>query len=370
MSVPDNQAMNTQVYPPSELASRVLRCVNWVATKKDMQNTLDLTKLTVQCDDISKNIHHFVYDGVVIRRKNKLVMSFNCLTCKRENILALNNVDSKIDRNIPHCSTCNGKFTNEELINIIGDATLRSKIESDALAFEAMDDVFKARYNKKLMTPTAFENIRKSILGYQYMKFTHIENIVYVPYYRTTSSLKSFEPMFYDASRDTIEKPMHVTFECDHCAFKFTVKDIMPYRNKKRILCKACEVEFGPTKPRYETNINGDKVIHRTMFQHKFIKYCNKHGILCEQGPKAIPFKHANGESRVADVHYYLPETKTIVDVVGNLEFQKEPSSKTIELYKYAQGMGLTYVMLYPKNYVKLTRSWKKAVEKHEIKCE
>jgi transcription elongation factor Elf1 len=349
---------------PSQLALRYLANIQWVAPKGDFNARLDLGKLGIQCDDLSKNIHHFVYDGNVIRRKNTYFMSFECLTCSRENILALNNVVSKIDRNIAHCSTCNGKVEICTETDKVAAPQIRSKIEKDTDDFQLMDEGFKARYTKKLMTPVAFETIRKSIVGYQYMKFTNIADVVYVPFYRCGESPKSYEPMFYDSSRDTIEKPTHVTFQCDHCAYQFTVKDIMPYRNKKRIMCKACEVEFGPTKPKYEDNINGEKVVHRTMFQHKFIKYCNKHSIVCQQGPQNIEFKHVDGTLRSTNVHFYLPECDVWIDVFGNLEYQKEASEKTKALIEHANANGKRYVMLYPKNYVKLTRGWKKIVDR------
>jgi len=347
---------------PSPLAKRYLNNINWIGPRDGER--LDKDKLAIQCDDLAKNIHHFVYNGTVIRRKNRLIISYLCTTCDRENIIALNNVISKIERNIGQCSTCRGvgvgvgigvnATIGDDFVSC-SDTELRTKIIQDKVAFDAMDDAFKERYYSKLMRQEAFENIRGSILGYQYGKFTNIDDVQYVPNFRPTPNPKFFQPMFYDRSRDTIETPKFVTLECAFCSYKFITKDIAPYRNKSRVFCKMCAVEFGPTKPRYEKGL-----IYRTKFQHKFIKFCIKHGIGCLNGPKAIPFTHGRTSvEHETGIHYFIPDARTVVDVVGNLEYQDELCSRTHALKSYAEQNGWKYVMLHPKNYVMITRTWK-----------
>lgn len=351
------------VYPPSPIAVKYKERVNWIAHKGALDAPMDIASLSIQCDNMDKNIHHFCLNDKVIRRKNNLIISYNCITCQRENIIALNNLVSKIDRNIAHCTSC---VATTHLPNFEKhmNASMRMKLEADAQAFLDMPKDIRDKYMDKTMKVEAFDILKKSIKGYQNMKFTNIEDIVYMPWCRCTSNMRSFEPIFYDTKRDTIEKPVHLTLECQHCAYQFVVKELHPYRNKKRILCKACEQEFGPTKPRHELNLNQEQVIHRTAFQHKLIKYCNKNGVIIQNGPKGVPFHHSDGTTRIANLHFALPECNVIVDVVGNLEFQKSPSAKTIALEHYATHQGLKYMILHPKNYVKVTRGWKKYVDR------
>lgn len=346
------------------LAQRYLSSINWLGPRETEGKRLDLSRLTIQCEDIGKNIHHFVYDGDVIRRKNRFIISYNCLHCSRENVLALNNVISKIERNISQCSTCRGLISPPQSVTTcdtpISTTALQTKIKEDATAFETMDQGFKERYFDRYVRAEAFENMRRSIIGYQYDKFKNIDDIVYVPYFRPTPNTKFFQPMFYDKVRDTIETPKFVTLECCFCAYEFIAKDIAPFRNKARILCKMCAEEFGPTKPRLEGGIP-----YRTKFQHKFVKYCIKHGIRCEEGPNNVMFTHTRSHIvNATRIHYLLPDVKVLVDVVGNLEFQTKLCARTQALHDFVKEHGLTYVVLYPKNYVKYTRSWKMGIVK------
>lgn len=346
---------------PSPLAKRYLDNINWIGPRDGEGVRLDKDNLAIQCEDLAKNIHHFVYNGTVIRRKNRLIISYSCPTCNRENVIALNNVVNKIERNTAQCSTCRGVSAitggQQHHHQHPSDTQLRAKIIQDKAAFDAMDDTFKERYYSKLMRQEAFENIRGSIIGYQYDKFTNIDDIQYVPHFRPTPNPKFFQPMFYDRSRDTVETPQFVTLECAFCAHKFITKDIAPYRNKPRVFCKMCAVEFGPTKPRSDKGL-----VYRTMFQHKFVKFCIKHGIRCLNGPKAIRFTHERTKvDHVTGTHYFLPDALTIVDVVGNMEYQEVLCSRTHAVKTYAEQNGWRYVMLYPRNYVKITRAWKNA---------
>ena len=346
---------NTQY--AQHLSDVILQRINWIAPKSNLADrcSIDVTKVTLQKE--AENFYHFVIDGNVIRRKNKLTVSFNCVSCARENIIELNNLVSKINRNIRVCPSCN-------ICKTYGDVrSVADKIITDKNAFEGMDDDFKTKYFRKLMKPEDYNRLSSAIVSFQNGKFANMHDIVYVPYFRTSQKDTSFEPVFYDKMRDTIEHITHVCCRCMNCNVHFPVSNIQVYRNQKQILCKQCDILMGPTKPKSEHNINGNTVTFKTKMEHKFVKYCNKHDVLVNNGP-FVRFKHDNGEMKESQVAFMLPDLGIILDVYGNKEYPASVSNRQKAIESFAEEHKYAYDMLYPKNYVKMTRGYLKALGK------
>jgi hypothetical protein len=238
------------------------------------------------------------------------------------------------------------------------------KFQCDEQAFLDLPEDTQALYKAKHMSTETFNILRRSIKGIQNNKFTDIDNFNFVPYCRCTMNQRSFEPVLYNVQRDTIEHPTNMTLECAHCAHLFVANDFTPFRKKERILCKGCEQEFSPTKPKFEVNISHEKVTHKTAFQHKFIKFCNKNNIIITNGPKNIPFNHTDGSGRNANIHFHLPECNRYVDIAGNLECHKVQSPRMKAMELFSESSGCKYIELHPKTYVKVTRAWKKHVDR------
>lgn len=358
------------VFPPSSLALTYLSLITSIKDKK-IGGEVELNTLMIQCDDISTNLHHFLINGCVIRRKNNYVVSFACPTCKRKNVVALNNLTSKIQRNISTCSTCATvnqnynknleiSFQNTESSYVGNTTDLWRKIQQDERAFRDQSEEFKAQYMRKHMNQESFQRIKASILSYQHGKFRNVTDVMYIPYFRNSPSPKCFEPMFYDVKRDTVEKPVCVQLECNFCGYQFMERGIMQFRNKHHVLCNRCITEFSPCKAKKELNVHGDSVSYRTKLQHKLLKYCLLNNLLIASGPKDIMFVHTDGTHRTTTIHYSLPSVSVYVDVVGNLEFQGVDSPRVVRLKEFARECNFQYVQLHPKNYVKMTRQWLK----------
>ena len=327
------------------LPNRFLESIKYVTSNKKNDNRngarLLLDKLTIQLSNPEKNIHQFVYDGVIIKRKNNYFVCFDCLECKRENLLAMNNVTSKINRGITKCSSC-----------LVG-LSMRDKIISDKAAFEVTAADFKKTYERKLMQPKHFEKLRHAIMSFQYGKFQMGIDIEYIPYFRPTESLKNFEPCFYDVKRDVVEKAVHLQIKCDHCGYMFHAKHLQPYRNANRLLCQCCTVKLGPTKPKYEANIMGVNTMFKTSIQHKLIKHCNKHDIVCSNGP-SLDF-YVDGRKKHTNIDYIIGGN--LIDIVGNNEFQTTTCDRALAIDEYAAKHDLKYIVIHPKNYVSITRN-------------
>lgn len=338
---------------PSELGKSILSSINWI---KDIRQCLYLDKglFSICCDDISKNIHHFRYDNTIVRRKNKIVISYNCVKCKRENILSLNNIISKIDRNKSTCNSCQSILLQDYSFGD-NNSSLLGKMKNDERDFLNMDQTFQDNYHRKIMSAVQFNLLRKNMKTFQNEKYIISDDITYFPYFRNNPSMKCFEPMFYDKIRDTIEKPLNIKFECNHCGYTFVNKNLNNYRNKPYILCKKCEIDFGPTKQK-NIDVMGTNVSYKTKFQNKFLKNCNKNELKCVNGP-IFEFAY-NDDLKKSHIDYFLPNLNIYIDVVGNKEFQNDDKPyarrNAVQILIY-QCKG-QYFQVYPKNYLKVLK--------------
>lgn len=343
-----------------KLLSKINYITSYRRSDKDIENDpgvvrLKLDKLTYSWkvrNDTNKKIFHLIYDEILVTRKNNYIVSYNCITCNRENIICLNNFIKKIERCTEKCFTC--------LSSKGGDITIEDKILEDRKDFLVLDAKKKQSYEKKLMSVDHFQSIRKYLLSYNNDKFCNINDIVYIPYYRPTESNKYYEPCFYNKNLNIISRAINLVFECHHCKNRVTFNNLNPLRKKHVIYCKMCSCQFGCTKYKYEANIHGVNVGHKTKMQHKFLKYCNKKGILCENGPSDLSFKDIDGNVSIA---FYLPRHRLFIDVLSNLDFDeysknnnnKNARTLLIEDYLSKNNLG-DYTIIHPKNYVSVTR--------------
>lgn len=325
--------------------------INYITSyKKNDNKETNVARLNLQ--DLSyqwtpDNLHfHFVYQDQIIKRDNNYQVNFNCITCNRENIVGINNFVKKIEKQTTKCFNCSNDYNDKSLV---------SKIELDEEYFHnVLDYKNKQIFCKKMMRPDQFEKIRHQIKAVNNNKYTDINNMVYIPYYRPTESKTHYESCLYDKSLDIVLRATNITLECRHCKHNFITDNIKSYRNKKTIYCTMCDVNYGPTKNKYECNILGNNVAYKTKMQHKFIKYCNNNEIVCENGPSGIKLPSISDQ---VSIQFII--APFCIDVVGNKEYQTKESVKTIELKEYCNSNNYEYVIIHPKNYVKYTRKFK-----------
>ena len=328
-------------YMSLHISETILSHINWLASKTDMNNRLLYNIDEIKLQKEAENFYHLVIKDEVIKRKNKFIVSFNCITCGRENIIALNNLISKINRNIQACPSCINNFAN-----------MANKIIQDKNAFEEQDESIQKKYMAKILKTEDYKRLSNCIVSFQNDKFKNMHDMIYVPYFRTSQNMTSFENVFYDRTRDVIEKAINFTCRCNHCEVLFSCKNLHVYRSQPTILCKACNTTFSTKKTKTEAS-----VCFRTKMQHKFIKYCNNKKISIQNGP-SVSFRKSDGEQTTSNIAFYLPDLNTLVDVYGNKEYTDNNSTQLNAIHEYARQNNMIYDVINPKNYVKVTRSY------------
>lgn len=368
-----------------KLGLQYIQNFNYISCNKKGDETganLRVENLECNVTNTSKNTCHFFYNNLIIPRKNNYIIDYNCLSCQRRVTVSMNNVIGKIERNIIDCMNCRS-------IDTTSQNTLIDKINKDCDDFRLLSNSSKDLFMKKLLKPDQFEKIRNSIIGFQNDKFTSLDNIIYIPFYRPTESQKYYESCFYDKERDVVERAINLTLKCFECGYTFKVDNLRPFRNQKSILCRMCCIKHGPNKQKYECNIEGLNVFFKTNYQYKFLKFCNANNIICRNGEKDLKYtlpnvnsrgKHEQGKStsenetthreketthRTTYIDFYLPQCKAFCDIVGNNELQTRECERTVFLQNYANDIESNYYMIHPKNYVKMTRHFRDQVNKY-----
>lgn len=306
--------------------------------------------------DINTNINHLVLNDKMIHRKNKFQVNYNCVECGRNNDISLNTLMSKIDRHKWNCSTCMNLLVDLNSCTGLFDTALNKtdvqlKIINDKNDFNAMDVDFRQKYFDKFMMEQTFSRIKLNVIGFQNDKYTDINSIQYVDVYRNNPSYKCYEPMIYITTNDTIQYPINVTVFCSLCGYKYKTKNLNSFRNKETICCKMCETEI------HNKNKKEQDLFYKTKLQQKFIKYCKSSDICIKNGPRIT--YNFNG-LKTWNIHFELPQNNMYIEVVGNLEKQYEDSERTKYIKSYANENNYTYVQIYPKNFVKVTKTLKK----------
>lgn len=294
------------------------------------------------------DVFHIVYDGIPITRKNNYTVSYNCISCNRENIICLNNFIKKIEKSTKHCFTC----------IVSGNDSIENKILLDREDFISLDEKNKQAYEKKLMKPRHFELIRKYLLSYNNNKIDNIKDIIYIPYYRPTESKKYYEPCLYNKELNIVSRAINLKFECYHCKNIIVFDSIRPLRKKNYIYCKMCDLQFGPSKYKYEANILGENVKFKSKMQHKFLKYCNNNNIIIHNGIEDLK---SEGINLAISIAFFIKDLNYYIDILSNLEYEEYDMTckRTSIIEEYLLERGGTYIIIHPKNYVSVTRKIK-----------
>lgn len=323
---------------------------------KDTQAVLPLEEFSIETvRDEKKGIEvfHLHRNGRFIKKHNTLEVCYRCVTCKRENIVGMTNMLRKFNRKIHHCNTC---------LNADKGMSLEQKLESDHHAFEAMDTEFKDHYFKHYLDVQEFQRLIPKILSFHHDKFAFSpERFRYCPCVSTPNQAK-FSPYVYDKERDVLEKMIFIRYLCDNCGGRFEQKELFSQKNKYRTLCPECTFKSCPAKLKTEANVQGENLTFQTKFEHKFIKYCNKHNILLKNGPM-VPYKTPEGAEKLFRIAFYVPCINTMVEIKEQ-KFWKHKheakhhvqSTKEMAAYAFASQHNMSFTIVYPCIYVKFCK--------------
>ena len=286
-------------------------------------------KLTAKYSNTKIPIFKLKIDDKLINRNNPYRVKYKCINCEKENLVNLNNIARKINKNITDCNNCKNsnldkrinqslfmlnkpnnyekhikdKICNKEIINISDEE------------FNKEDFEFQHNYYRKHLTKEEFDHIKSKILSIQHDKFRDISKMIYCPAIKIHNQTK-YNPYLYDNDNDNFEKINYIKYKCDVCDQNFINRDIFIQKNKFKILCKDCNFTNNIFKIRNTKNINNKKITYQSKLELKFINYCNKNNIIVEDGEK-INYIFNNKKRRYI-VDFFLPQLNMLIELKDN----------------------------------------------------
>ena len=312
-------------------------------TKRDIDVNIDTIKV------LKDKILRFCIGGELIKKHNNFIVTYKCLTCQRENMLAFNTWLRKMNKGNVHCNTCT---TSKQTVS------LGSKLIQDQNQFDMMDDVFKNAYFRHHLSKDEFEHIRGKIHSFHHTKFIMNDNFEYWPCVAIPNQSK-FCPYIYDKSRDVLEKATYIQYTCDNCGSIFENRDLCIQKNKLKVLCKECGFCNDTCKIRSTKNIQDECISYQSKYELKFIKYCNQNGICVKNGP-SIPYTCFQGKPRTYKVDFMIESLGLLIELKDMHCWQKKKIKDDIwekAALQYASEENMEYKIVFPNNYVKFCKS-------------
>lgn len=357
---------------------------------------LDLDMITLEKVCPSSNtkipVYRLFLQGQLIKKHNDLMVCYECMTCRRENLVCLNNIIRKLNRGITMCNTCKNqdaskiqqqasimkkhasKIRKGECLSACRSSKpsvncIKSKLEADICLFMSMDEEFKDQYFRRHLDSEEFNRIKEKIISFQNEKFVWSDNFEYFPSVSVANQSR-FCPYFYDKQRDVIEKPIYIKFRCDGCHTHFVNKDLHTQKNKYKIFCQDCGFCNNTLKIRHTKNAKGNIICYQSKYELKFIQFCNDHGINIGNGPRLQYCM--NGKELIYKVDFYIDSLKLLIELKDNHHWHKKQvesgkwKAKEDVAKQYAFEKNLRYVVIFPYNYVKFCKDVLSMLEKVE----
>ena len=333
-----------------------------------------IEKIVAKYSNTKAPIFKLILDSKPISRNNNLVVSYKCLTCQVTQQITLNLFMRKVNKDIRCCDTCKNKseskrtqqsqFMKTNMSAIIAgdyekkevkkvkDNTLDEHLVLSATDWNSEDDDFQNYYFLTHLTDNEFQHIRNKIIDIGNGKLTDLSGWIYQPCYRIFNQTK-YTPMLINKESNQVEKPYYISFQCENCESKFTHRDLEIVKNKLKLLCKDCSLVNKTFRLRQLTLKNGEKILWQSVYERRFIEWCEEKNIPIKNGPK-IPFIFQNVE-RTYRVDFELPIHKKIVEMKDNHCWHKDQiasgkfAAKDKCANEWAQTKGYTFHVVFPK---------------------
>jgi hypothetical protein len=332
------------------------------AWDKKTGEELDLTCVKFEKrreDDLKPEVYRFIHNDTVYNRKNNVVMRYRCITCDRVNMCALNNVVQRVNRGYVWCKTCKD-FVDSP------DQSMQDKIALDRKEFALMPEDSQAAYWSRYLTLEEFNKFKPFILSLQKERITNLTGYEYIECASMNGGRHNFMPYLYHGDNEAFERIIDLRLQCEQCGDEFLGKDLKRHKGKSRMLCLACTANMPfCIKDKPHENIAGATVHHKTRYEAKFLRFCNKHDMEVNNGIDLVyPWLHHQIQYRVP---YFIKQIGLLVDIKDNHQWRSEDGmnaaktaarKRTVQEYISAHPDIFTgYVVLYPGNYVKETRN-------------
>ena len=281
----------------------------------------DLTFERVPCKKHDSCICIAMYKGLRIHKTSSYRVTYHCPSCSARNTSLLSNLVKKLGKNeITSCISCS-------------------------------------------MSPVPVcENVCKSLpkdkdelsLVLPYTSFmAQIQQLGDFDYHPLFGSVKNNEPAIQFKESNQVMRLSNCEGYCQCCTAFFKMKAFKIRRDilqRPLLVCSECSQTWDN-----KLKCHGH-IFFMTKFEHKFVKYCEKHCIPIENGLNI-------GIKRIA---FYLPTLNTYVDVKSNVGWWERTRANAITAPLHIvdvieDQVNAKYLIIYPRTYVSLTRTIKKS---------
>lgn len=336
---------------------------------------LSIKKIITKYSNTSNPIYKLIIDTKIIPRNNSYLIKYKCQTCDTYQEITLNLFMRKVNKNTNRCHTCVNKedkkrdqqsqFMKENVSKIISGEYEKKevvKVKSSSLEkhllnshteWEEEDDDFKDKYFHIHLTNEDFNRIQSKITDINNGKIKELSGWEYEPYYRVYNQTK-YTPMLVNIKDNQIEKPLYISFICENCDLKFTNRDLEVVKNKIKLFCRECSFANKTFRIRKLKLANGDNILWQSIYERRFIEWCEQHNISIKNGPK-IPYLFEE-KQRTYSIDFELPIAKRFVELKDNHCWHKQQvesgkqSAKEKSANEYAEKKGYKYEVVFPRN--------------------
>jgi hypothetical protein len=273
----------------------------------------------------------------------------------------------KVNKDIRCCDTCKNKsesqFMKEYMsvpagdykkkeVKKVKDNTIEEHLVLSETEWKSEDDDFQNAYFLTHLTIAEFDRIRPKIIDIGNGKLTEWSGWDYHPCYRIFNQTR-YTPMLINKESNQVEKPFYISFLCDNCESKFSHRDLEIVKNKLKLLCKDCSLVNKTFRLRQLKLKNGETILWQSVYERRFIEWCEEKNIPIKNGPK-IPFIF-QATQRTYRVDFELPLHKKIVELKDNHCWHKDQvasgrfAAKESCAVSWAQDNGYTFHVVFPK---------------------
>lgn len=307
---------------------------------KYTKEQLDANEFQVKLIDQGDSSIYRIFKGEdVVTKNNSLICEYECMNCQRLNVVSLNNISQKLNRQtLLKCQTCIEKGLG-----------LLNRLQDDEKQFDEMDDDFKRSYFRKNLDRAEFDHLKTRILSIQNGKFETMGDFIYFPCVKVANQSR-FSPYLYDMTRDALEKIQYIHLKCDCCSKTFLSRDIFKQKNKLKILCDDCGFTNNVIKFRNQFNMLGCRVQYRSKLEKKLIDWANGNSVVIENGPVL------SGDIKIG---LQLPKLHVILECGSNQELKNgnwKAKASAAEAYVKDESNEYTkFLMIFPKDFVEKT---------------
>jgi hypothetical protein len=349
--------------------------------KESILRVFDKNQKTVESCELISSTHpssntkipvpRFQESNEWITRNNELCVEYKCFTCLTVNIVSLNLFLRRVSKGRQGCPACcnlNQEKRENHSILLTGryskkedkqwkDMTLNERLEESAKKFADMDDQFKTIYRLKHFSISEYERIKLRIKAVGNGKISDLAEWNYIEAYYCGNQ-SQFIPVLINSSKQALEKPKYITWNCDECKSDFIGRDLETQKNRIRILCNDCSLSNRTFKVRHLQLPNGKKIRWQSVPERRFIEWCCENGICIENGP-SLEYE-IEGKKHKYLLDYVLPTLKKAIELKDNHIWHQQQiksgkfSAKNAVANLWASKTGYTFNVIFPKQMAEL----------------